>query len=538
MGYRVALYGHPQILSLDEAMLALNVARRSWAGLLTPLAFQQTAPVLYLWSTKLALLAGGVTEAALRAVPFIAGLALVPLVWLATRDLVSRPTAWVAAALAALFPLGVAYSTIAKPYTIDAAVTALLLVVAMSPAPRWWLVASIVTPFLSTPSVFVNASCLVARHRDVRAHPQIAIAWVAAVASNFLLFQRPSADAPYLQHFWAQSFPHLPLGATLQLVQLRAGFLMQDLFTGYSVAYPRAWHWVLLVVVLVGVTHIARRRGAWAAVMLAGPIVAVGLAAAVHLYPLADRTLLFTAPLVLIAMAGALDAVATVGGAPALALASILIVAPDVIDLVASGIPPSDARVRGGLAAVWRHAEAGEAVYVFSLDVPRWTFYTTDWSHPDTARLDRIMTLASTLGPNSGNAPPRGHTVAHEGHEFILHTPTHTELLGVPTGVEILSNGPTHRDPDPGWATNEASRVRQVAAPTAWLVFLHGRSLAPALADTLGQMTDSLVVANALIAYEYVQPAAGAVSTDGATDQTPATPAPDRGPIARATPPP
>jgi Dolichyl-phosphate-mannose-protein mannosyltransferase len=296
VGYRVALYGHPQILSLDEAMLALNVARRSWAGLLTPLAFQQTAPVLYLWFTKLALLAGGVTERALRAVPFIAGLALIPLVWLATRDLVSRPTAWVAAALAALFPLGVAYGTIAKPYTIDAAVTALLLVLAMSNAPGWWLVASIITPFLSTPSVFVNASCLLAKRRDVRAHPQIAIGWVAAVASNFFLFQHRSADAPYLQHFWAQSFPHLPLGASLQLVQLRAGFLMQDLFTGYSVAYPRAWHWVLLVVVLAGVTHIARRRGPWAAVMLAGPIVAVGLAAAVHLYPLADRTLLFTAP--------------------------------------------------------------------------------------------------------------------------------------------------------------------------------------------------------------------------------------------------
>jgi hypothetical protein len=284
--------------------------------------------------------------------------------------------------------------------------------------------------------------------------------------------------------------------------------------------------------------HIARRRGAWAAVMLAGPIVVVGLAAAVHLYPLADRTLLFAAPLVLIAMAGALDAVADVGGGPAFALASLLVVAPDAIDAVASGVPPSDARVRRDLAAVWRHAEAGEPVYVFSLDVPRWAFYTTDWSHPDTVRLDRIMTLASTLGPNSGNAPPRGHAVTHEGRQLILHTPTHTELLGVPTGVEILSNGPTRRDADPGWATNEAMRVRAVAAPIAWLVFLHGRTMAPALADTLGPMTDSLVVANALTAYEYVQPAAGAVSTDAATDRTPATRAPDTAPDAHATPPP
>src|SRR5262245_56132253 len=56
----------------DEAALALNVTRRSFAGLVKPLDFDQGAPIGFLWIEKLATLAFGPGERALRLVPLLA----------------------------------------------------------------------------------------------------------------------------------------------------------------------------------------------------------------------------------------------------------------------------------------------------------------------------------------------------------------------------------------------------------------------------------------------------------------------------------
>src|SRR5438067_1920310 len=61
-------------LWLDEAMLALNLQRRSFAGLLRPLDFDQAAPIGYLWLVKIVMTCFGDGERALRTVSFIAGL--------------------------------------------------------------------------------------------------------------------------------------------------------------------------------------------------------------------------------------------------------------------------------------------------------------------------------------------------------------------------------------------------------------------------------------------------------------------------------
>jgi hypothetical protein len=271
---------------------------------------------------------------------------------------------------------------------------------------------------------------------------------------------------------------------------------------------------VLVLLVLSGIVHLWRQRGPWAAVLVAGPMLTVGLAAAAQVYPLADRTLLFTAPLILIAVVAGVDAIGSLVPAArrtaVVAAAAAIVVAPDAIEPLAHGFPGSAARIQTDLATVWGHVQAGEPVYVFALDVPRWAFYTTDWAHPDTDRVNRLVAMTTRLGPNSGNRPPREQPVNNEGSDLILRTDGRTELIGIGTGSEILSDGVSHGRPDPGWATNEASRIRAAATPSAWLVFLHGRFLAPALLDTLvaggGRLTDSVVVRRGgLLAYRYAR---------------------------------
>src|SRR5258706_13146620 len=68
-------------LWLDEAMLALNITGRSFAGLLQPLDYYQGGPLGFLLAEKLGITLLGNNELSLRLIPFLAGLA--PLLWLA-----------------------------------------------------------------------------------------------------------------------------------------------------------------------------------------------------------------------------------------------------------------------------------------------------------------------------------------------------------------------------------------------------------------------------------------------------------------------
>ncbi|HWZ59361.1 MAG TPA: hypothetical protein VNW46_10340, partial [Gemmatimonadaceae bacterium] len=67
LALRISVYAANAPLTLDEAMLALNVARRGAVGLLQPLSFEQTAPIGFLWLARAAVRLGGVSELALRA---------------------------------------------------------------------------------------------------------------------------------------------------------------------------------------------------------------------------------------------------------------------------------------------------------------------------------------------------------------------------------------------------------------------------------------------------------------------------------------
>ena len=51
---RLLIFSEGASLWTDEVMLALNVGRRGWMALVNPLDYGQAAPVLYLWSVKLA----------------------------------------------------------------------------------------------------------------------------------------------------------------------------------------------------------------------------------------------------------------------------------------------------------------------------------------------------------------------------------------------------------------------------------------------------------------------------------------------------
>ena len=79
VGLRVRALFANRSLWLDEAMLALNICGRSFAGLLAPLDYDQGAPIGFLMLERLAVVVFGPTELALRLVPFFASIAALAL---------------------------------------------------------------------------------------------------------------------------------------------------------------------------------------------------------------------------------------------------------------------------------------------------------------------------------------------------------------------------------------------------------------------------------------------------------------------------
>src|SRR6266511_6343674 len=155
-------------------------------------------------------------------------------------------------------------------------------------------------------------------------------------------------------------------------------------------------------------------------------------------------------------------------------LSLFLLVPPLHRDLVLARHPTMFEHVRPAVAELRRRWQPGEAVYVTAATLPAWTFYTTNWAVPDTARLARTARLAGAGGPAFENAPPRSRPGQEAADGMVFPLDGRSEILGAPNGAQWRSaTGLVQYEPDPGWASTEAARIRASAKPTVWLLISH-----------------------------------------------------------------
>jgi predicted membrane-bound mannosyltransferase len=124
---RLRLFFAARSLWLDEAMLALNLLRRSSLGLFRPLDFEQSAPPLFLWLERAAVTIGGSSEMVLRTVPMLAGIATLLILAVLAARLLPPAAALFAIGLAALSPLLIHFGNEFKQYSLDGLAAAGLL---------------------------------------------------------------------------------------------------------------------------------------------------------------------------------------------------------------------------------------------------------------------------------------------------------------------------------------------------------------------------------------------------------------------------
>jgi hypothetical protein len=489
-------------LWLDEAMLGLNIASRSVLDLARPLDYDQSAPLLYLWLERLAVLLGGVSERSLRFLPFVAGVALVPLTWIAVRRLAGTATALVTTVLVALSVSLVSFSAEAKQYGVDPLATLIAVglaarVVATPEDRRAWTrltIGGAVCLVLSQPAAFVlgGIALALAAERSVRAAPAVrrrmavaGITWGATFLALYLGLYRSTSQSSYMRHFWEGTFldPSAPdFFLRLRLFDIAA--FSAPLLGGHAlgVAGLLALAWSLGVLTLW-------RRSRFGAVVVSVPLVLAAFATAFGQYAVMDRLFLFAAPLTLMAYAcvvvRVIDRVPAnvrtiaLGGACA-ALAGI--VAPTHARRVAE--PVFYAVGKQVIADVDSLAQA-EPVYVAARSFPLWVYYTTDWRAPDVARLHWAAKIARAGGPAHNNAPSRVRVRSADTTTLVRRYRGRTEIVGLPTGRQYLTTTRT-LDPalapfdyavpsrvDAGWAELEVQRMTSAARPRLWLFGSH-----------------------------------------------------------------
>jgi hypothetical protein len=309
---------HP--LWMDEAYLAANLLDRDFAGLMTPLDYQQVCPLLFLWAEKAISLALGFDEWSLRLLPTIASIASLVLF----RHVAGRLLAGVAWVIAVAI-LAIGYTPIRhggeiKPYATDflAALGLIALAVEWLRTPDrtgflWGLAAlGPLAVGISYPGIFVAASVglvlaiPVLKARSLRAITPFALFGMASVATFLVLFLRIAAAqsesvSAWMRIYWAGAFPPRSPGPLL-------GWLAR-VHTSQMFAYPAGGDLgastLTTGLVVAAITAYVRRGSKAVLALLLTPFALGLIAASLGRYPYGGsaRTMQYVAPAIIL-MAG------------------------------------------------------------------------------------------------------------------------------------------------------------------------------------------------------------------------------------------
>jgi hypothetical protein len=386
---RLAPYAGNRSLWLDESFLALNIAKRSFSGLLGHLDYDQRAPVVFLMLEKAASELFGINEFALRLVPLLAGMLSLVLFYQVVRRCLRPKAALLALALFALSTSLIYYASEVKPYSSDVAATLAILLFGLMVAQRRGSFGAMLglggvgalCILTSFPSVFVLVGCGLVLfcfewsrgRRAIAAQlALIAALWTALFMADHLLLVSPVTES--LRAYWKSGFAPAPLfsfAAACWLTQAPFGPLHADTL-GLARSGLAAGTFGLGCVCLLLADQ-------WLLAMLLAPAAVAVSAATLHQYPFDGRLVLFLVPLYLMVIATGLefiwDRLSRAGPVLAITL-TVLLLFPAAHSVATSFVhPPRLEEIKPVLDYVIENEKRGDLLYVYASAGPAFDFY-------------------------------------------------------------------------------------------------------------------------------------------------------------------
>ena len=379
----------------DESALAMNIAPRSFAELGNPYLYTQICPWAYLFFAKLITLVLGDGERALRTFSLLSGLAVPPLVYAAASRVLDRRGANIALALAAIAPFLVYFSAELKPYATDAAVSAAVLafVAAMLRAPEdrrlqvGLLLFGLFAIWLSLSAIYVlgGASAALAweSRRSWRRLAAIALGsllWVIAFGLHLgvLLDQSAAASSHGVVSFWTEGFMPFPPQsfADLRWAPAKFFFAFSDP-GGFGVRYLAG------ALFIAGLYAILKKSPSFLIAMIV-PLFLLLVASALGRYPVLERLILFTVPIMVLGIAAAAST-----KLDWIAVALTLVISFGAVKQTVALLEPAEGPDIADFAARMS-AEVQPEDGVFIDDAVQWTWLYYGWRHP--LRAEKIDT--------------------------------------------------------------------------------------------------------------------------------------------------
>lgn len=424
---RLRQYLTGRSLWLDEAMLALNVIQRDFAGLFQPLSYDQGAPIGFLLIEKALVSLFGDHEYVLRLFPFLAGIASLGLFYLLLRQLTSGAGLLIGLALFAAGPSLVYYSSEVKQYSVDVAVTTGLLLLSTNLFKGhtgrnlfFWLgFAGVFALWCSHPALFtlagIGVGLLLKAFRQKErslwfSTVAIGSAWLLNLGASYFVSLRSLQDNTFLLEFWQDHFLPLPPWSNPGwFPSLFRNFIQSQIGIAFPIFFALALvtGWVFLL-----------KRYPTLAIAIAGIFIFALLASALRIYPLGGRLSLYLVPPILILVSHFISGLyerlrsKPVYSAVFTILASMALLYSPLVETFHNFINPKYfEHMRPTMATLSQNWQPGDVLFVSNGALPAYLFYAerygidgitpytseaSDYSNPET--------LAHRLDPLSGNS--------------------------------------------------------------------------------------------------------------------------------------
>ena len=389
---RLRQYLTGRSLWLDEAMLALNIVNRDFAGLFQPLDYDQGAPIGFLLVEKVLNVIFGDHEFVLRLFPFIAGIAALGLFYLLLRRTTSGVGLWTGLALFATGSELIYYSSEMKQYIVDVVVTMVLLFLAMPlfagrAEKRDYIylgLAGALTLWFSHPAFFVLAGigiglfiqALKRRKRyQINSVLLMGVIWLANLGLLYFVSLRGLSQNTFLLQYWQENFMPAPPWSDWGWFALVFSGLIRNQIGIFVPA------WFVFALAVLGIIFLFRKNKTYASVLLMIFVFAL-LASGLWLYPLGGRLSLFLAPLIIILISQSVDALQHRSRLPykldrvfAILVGIYLLHSPTVESINNFINPKYFEHIRPSMATLSENWKEGDALFVSNGATPAFRFY-------------------------------------------------------------------------------------------------------------------------------------------------------------------
>lgn len=377
-------------LWVDEAMLGLNIVSASFRDLFTPLAYNQIAPIGFIFAEKIVTILFGTNEYALRAIPFFCSIGALFLFLHISKRILDQYAVIIAIGLFAFADGLISHAVEVKPYSVDVFVALILIfsfmnLVESNYARRYViiiLIAGSIAVWFSFPASLVLAAIgavwawqLVDKNRKscMVVLGCCIVAWLASFVSH-LLFTHHKINDLTMQTFWASGF--MPLFPT------KPNDFRWYIETFFKVFKDEPMHFFLPGLggfsFIVGIISMHKKKVRLQMLFIM-PIIIALITSGFHLYPFHSRLILFIVPFFVFFVSEGLRFIYSAIGQQSRLAANILIILvflQPVAYQVHRLLNPYDGEeIKSVLEFVQEKIQKGNQLYIYYGAEPTFRYY-------------------------------------------------------------------------------------------------------------------------------------------------------------------